>query len=67
LNEGGYGRIQEGRRIANQIQASEKIPVLFELRPSPAYDPHLLRPLCRCSARTIMKRVSGSASRAFQL
>jgi acetylornithine deacetylase/succinyl-diaminopimelate desuccinylase-like protein len=32
LNEGGYGRIQNGRRIANQIQASEKIPVFFELR-----------------------------------
>ncbi len=31
LNEGGYGRIRDGKRIANQIQASEKTPVFFEL------------------------------------
>jgi acetylornithine deacetylase/succinyl-diaminopimelate desuccinylase-like protein len=31
LNEGGYGRIRDGQRIANQIQASEKTPVFFEL------------------------------------
>jgi acetylornithine deacetylase/succinyl-diaminopimelate desuccinylase-like protein len=30
MNEGGYGRIEGGRRASNQIQASEKIP--FPLR-----------------------------------
>jgi len=30
LNEGGYGRMEGGRRVANQVQASEKIP--FPLR-----------------------------------
>ncbi|HEX8362631.1 MAG TPA: M20/M25/M40 family metallo-hydrolase [Longimicrobium sp.] len=30
LNEGGYGRMEGGRRASNQIQASEKIP--FPLR-----------------------------------
>ncbi len=30
LNEGGYGRLEGGRRASNQIQASEKIP--FPLR-----------------------------------
>ncbi|HEY0037150.1 MAG TPA: M20/M25/M40 family metallo-hydrolase [Longimicrobium sp.] len=31
LNEGGYGRIEGGRRVANQIQASEKIPLPLRL------------------------------------
>lgn len=31
FNEGGYGRIRDGRRIANQVQASEKVCVFFEL------------------------------------
>jgi acetylornithine deacetylase/succinyl-diaminopimelate desuccinylase-like protein len=31
LNEGGYGRIKDGKRIANQVQASEKVCVFFEL------------------------------------
>jgi acetylornithine deacetylase/succinyl-diaminopimelate desuccinylase-like protein len=31
LNEGGYGRIKDGRRISNQVQASEKLCVFFEL------------------------------------
>jgi acetylornithine deacetylase/succinyl-diaminopimelate desuccinylase-like protein len=31
LNEGGYGRIKNGARISNQVQASEKVCVFFEL------------------------------------
>jgi acetylornithine deacetylase/succinyl-diaminopimelate desuccinylase-like protein len=31
FNEGGYGRIRGGERIANQVQASEKLCVFFEL------------------------------------
>ena len=31
LNEGGYGRMEGGRRVANQIQASEKIPLPLRL------------------------------------
>jgi acetylornithine deacetylase/succinyl-diaminopimelate desuccinylase-like protein len=31
LNEGGYGRIEGGRRASNQIQASEKIPLPLRL------------------------------------
>lgn len=31
LNEGGYGRIEGGRRASNQIQASEKIPMPLRL------------------------------------
>jgi acetylornithine deacetylase/succinyl-diaminopimelate desuccinylase-like protein len=31
LNEGGYGRIEGGRRVANQVQVSEKIGVVLEL------------------------------------
>ncbi|HEX7240363.1 MAG TPA: M20/M25/M40 family metallo-hydrolase [Longimicrobiaceae bacterium] len=31
INEGGYGRIREGRRLSNQVQASEKVYVDFEL------------------------------------
>jgi acetylornithine deacetylase/succinyl-diaminopimelate desuccinylase-like protein len=31
LNEGGYGRIRNGARISNQVQASEKIAIFYEL------------------------------------
>jgi acetylornithine deacetylase/succinyl-diaminopimelate desuccinylase-like protein len=31
LNEGGYGRLEGGRRVANQVQLSEKIGVAYEL------------------------------------
>ena len=31
LNEGGYGRLQAGHRIANQVQASEKVYLDFQL------------------------------------
>jgi acetylornithine deacetylase/succinyl-diaminopimelate desuccinylase-like protein len=31
LNEGGYGRVRQGRRLSNQVQAGEKTPVFFEL------------------------------------
>jgi acetylornithine deacetylase/succinyl-diaminopimelate desuccinylase-like protein len=31
LNEGGYGRMDGGRRVANQVQASEKVPLPFRV------------------------------------
>lgn len=31
LNEGGYGRLEGGRRVANQVQLSEKIGVAYRL------------------------------------
>jgi acetylornithine deacetylase/succinyl-diaminopimelate desuccinylase-like protein len=31
LNEGGYGRLRDGLRLANQVQASEKTPEFFDV------------------------------------
>jgi hypothetical protein len=31
LNEGGYGRLKDGERISNTVQASEKVYLDFQL------------------------------------
>jgi acetylornithine deacetylase/succinyl-diaminopimelate desuccinylase-like protein len=64
LNEGGYGRTKSGKRIANTIQASEKISLDFLLEAN-GRSGHSSLPLPDSAVRTLAEGISRLATFEF--